>query len=99
MRTKFVMILVFATIAFNVSYADMAVEPVINKNVHVLRGVTPSQCPTSWMGNPGSADINADTSGGVSNSAVGSGVRSCTGCAFDQASGDCVCATCYDNYN
>jgi hypothetical protein len=92
------LIALFLVLTYTNSYA-IAVEPSINNNVHVLRGVTPSQCPSSWRGNPGTADIQADTGEGMSNSAVGSGVTSCTGCAFDQASGDCVCATCYNNYN
>ena len=85
-------------LTFTNAYA-FAVEPIINNNVHVLKGVTPSQCPSSWRGNPGTTDIQVDSGEGMSNAAVGSGVTSCTSCAFDQASGDCVCATCYSNYN
>jgi hypothetical protein len=79
--------------------AVQVVEPVINKNVHVMQNVTPAQCPTSWRGNASATDITNETGRGTSNYQVATGIQSCSGCAFDQASRDCVCATCYDDYN
>jgi|GEM_PF-4820040 hypothetical protein len=88
------LILIFAGIV-----SAQVIEPVISKNVHVLRNVTPAQCPTSWRGDASASDVENETGQGSSNYEIASGVSSCDSCAFDRASGDCVCATCYDNYN
>jgi hypothetical protein len=76
-----------------------AIEPVVTKNVHVMQNVTPTQCPTSWRGDASASTILNETGRGTSNYEVATGIRSCDGCAYDRVSKDCVCATCYDNYN
>jgi hypothetical protein len=87
------------TLFFSHMAFAIAVEPVINKNVHVMQNTTPAQCPSSWRGSAASSDITTQSGLGTSNYQMASGVTSCVGCAFDSASRDCVCQTCYNNYN
>jgi hypothetical protein len=90
--------LIVGLLTANVSFA-YAIQPVITNNVHVIKNTTPTHCPSSWRGNPGSADVTSDTGRGASNFGIGVGVQSCDSCAYDSASGDCVCGTCYGDYN
>jgi hypothetical protein len=76
-----------------------AVEPVISHNVHVVKNATPAQCNASWEGDIAPASAVDDTGAGSQTILTAPGVRSCSSCAIEQASGDCVCKTCYDNYN
>lgn len=96
--TRLFNILMIGYLAAGVSFAQV-IEPVISKNVHVLKNVTPSQCPASWRGTADPADVITDGSTGVSNSEIAAGVLSCSDCSFDQSSSDCVCKTCYGDYN
>lgn len=75
------------------------VEPVISTNVHVVSGATPEQCPASWSGDIGEDQQVGFSGAGEETSNTSPGVRSCTGCAIDNKSGDCVCAKCYDYYD
>lgn len=78
--------------------ADDVTPPVINYNVHVIKNTNPSQCPSSWNGSISPETITNESQYGTSyGTAIG--VQSCTGCAFDNQSGDCVCNTCYGYYN
>jgi hypothetical protein len=72
-----------------------ASEPLISKNVHVVQNATSAQCPATWRGT-GNPDIAERNTALGQADVVGSDVRSCTGCAIDKKSGDCVCSKCYD---
>jgi len=72
--------------------------PIVTRNVHVVPHATPSQCPSSVESRSspvGQTDLSRFGSGTVESP----GILSCTGCAIDNASGDCVCSTCYDYFN
>lgn len=74
-------------------------EPVINKNVHIIKNATPAQCLSSMRGKAGEAMDTTYTGVGEQDIESAPGVRTCTGCAIDSASGDCVCETCYDYFD
>jgi hypothetical protein len=97
-RILLVIMSAFIFISSNAVFAD-DVEPVINYNVSVIKNATPAQCTASWDGDI-SADQEVTTDGdGMQTSTTSPGVMSCTGCAIEQKSGDCVCKTCYSNYS
>jgi hypothetical protein len=82
-----------------ISPISNAVPPVINKNVHVIQNATTAQCPTSIRGKVGEANVITYSGIGEQDDESAPGVRSCTGCAIDSQSGDCVCETCYDYFD
>jgi hypothetical protein len=72
-------------------------EPVINYNVHV--GHNLPQCNSTWEGRMG--PYSEEILSGIGENAVQTSpvVRSCTGCALNNQSQDCVCKTCYDYFD
>jgi len=83
----------FALIPF--AYAG---PPVINNNVTIFQHANPGQCPSSVKMRGGNYDVTDFSGLGEQDTDSAPGVRSCTGCAIDQA-GDCVCKTCYDYFD
>lgn len=99
MRSFFTLLILQALLfATGTLFAEDISPPSITQNVHVLTNTTPANCPSSWNGS-----IAPDETTGVSGYGIESGtavgVQSCTGCAFDNNSRDCVCKTCYGYYN
>lgn len=80
------------------SQAVLADPPDITYDVPVVANATPAQCTSSWRGDASPAS-GIDISRFGSDSVEGPGVVSCTGCAIDNSSGDCVCHTCYSYYD
>lgn len=78
--------------------AGIITAPSVNRNVHVIQNTTPSGCPRSWNGEIGPEEVSEATGYGMQ-SGTAVGVQSCTGCAFDSKSHDCVCNRCYGYYN
>lgn len=87
-----------AFLACHLLYAQDNIPPVISRDVTVIKNATPSQCTSSWNGqaNP---EIVVNESGYGDNSEIAQGVLSCTDCAIDSLSKDCVCKTCYSYFN
>lgn len=79
-------------------YAIDDIPPTVSRNVHVIQNARPSQCPSSWNGSA-SPEIVQDLSGYGNNTGIAQGVLSCTGCAIDASSNDCVCSKCYSYFN
>jgi len=73
--------------------------PIVSFNVHVFQHASPSQCSGSWRGRVGPEDVSSYTRLGDVNDLSGPVVRSCTGCAVNSRSHDCVCRRCYDYFN
>lgn len=87
------MLFAFASVT---AFAD-AVEPVIQKNVTVMSGVTADQCPSSYKSS-GGVDQETDVDGaGMQTEITSPGVMSCDNCTFQD--GNCVCGTCYTNFD
>jgi hypothetical protein len=74
------------------------VAPAFSTRVHIIKNITPSQCPVTWRGNAQQANptrmIPANMNG-ISTARPSSGFTSCTGCSYEAASHDCVCNACY----
>jgi len=68
-------------------------------NVHVIQNATPQQCTATWKGNTAPRPEVSYSRIGEVTTLSPPGDRSCTGCAIDQGSGDCVCKKCYDFYS
>lgn len=68
----------------------------VKNGEHVLRNITPSQCPASIEGAAGPENVVAYGDDGEYQGTTGPGMRSCTNCKF--ISGDCVCDCTY-NFN
>jgi len=95
---KSILKLLIISISF-IASASAVAEPIVTRNVHVIRNATASQCPSSYNGR-GSDEISTTVSGaGQNNNIATPGLLSCTGCAVDNTSGDCVCKTCYSYTN
>ena len=69
----------------------------ITHNIHINQGT--SQCKSAWRGRVGPEDISNYSSFGEYDSLSAPGIQSCTGCVFDSKSNDCVCKSCYADYN
>ncbi len=85
-------LLLIAILASPLSQA--ADQPMISKNVHVMKNATAAQCTSSYRGTANPDVTQYNTALGQTD-AVGAAVRSCSGCAIDPASHDCVCRTCF----
>lgn len=93
--TSFIALLVLTSTAF----AEDVAPPAISKNVHIMRNTTPAQCPASWEGQA-STEMFAEASGmGLNTGIPLVGVQSCSHCAYDSKTSDCICATCYGYFN
>lgn len=79
-------------------YAIDNIPPSVSQNVHVIKNATPQQCTPSWNGRAAPETV-VDESGYGDNTGMAQGVLSCTGCAIDSSSNDCVCAKCYSYFN
>ena len=75
------------------------VEPDVERNVHILQNATPTACQAASNGSSGPQDVTSDTRYGAYNGTTGAGIRSCSDCAVDPTSGDCVCRICYYYFN
>ena len=93
-RIAFYLLLIGSVAAFAAS-----VEPVINYDVHVVQDAKPDQCPASWEGTIGEDQEVRYSGAGQETGITSPGVNSCTDCAIDKASGDCVCGTCYEHFD
>lgn len=80
-------------------YAVEYSPPSITNNVHVITNTTPQQCPVSWKGSAAPETMTVATGQGLDTGVDTIGVQSCTGCAFDSSTRDCVCRTCYQYFN
>lgn len=94
----FLIILMSCFFGCSTVLAEVITPPVIKHNVTVIKNSSASECPTAWNGSVAPETIT-DVSGYGVNSGTAIGVFSCTGCGFDSASGNCICKTCYGNYN
>ncbi len=92
---KQLILIIIALIGFSSVFS--AVEPAISYNVHVIQNASPGQCQPSMRNDTGPGDTQNNTRFGQLDTS-NPGVRSCTGCAIDSQSGDCVCRTCYTHY-
>lgn len=95
MKASFITLIlhVFLFISFSV-FAQAPVN--ITHDVHVNQG---GQCPSTWRGRVGPEDTANYSSFGEYNALSAPGILSCTGCARDPQSNDCICHTCYADYN
>lgn len=90
----------FLCISFSAPlFAEGMSEPVISHNVPVMQNSSPSQCPTSWRGAVSPEAVTDLSDYGIDTGVEMVGVQSCSSCAFDQTSGNCICGTCYGYYN
>lgn len=74
------------------------VAPSFSTKVHILKNVTPAQCPSTWRGNAQQANptmMIPSNMNGISQARPTSNFQSCSGCSYDKASHDCVCNACY----
>ena len=86
-------------VLYSIFTATMAfAEPIVTNNVHVFPNATPTQCTADWNGDSQPIEDEFATGSGGGN-IITPGMLSCTGCAIDTSSGDCVCKTCYDYTN
>lgn len=89
---------VFLLLSSTATFAYV-VAPVINYNVHVLKNATPAQCTSSMESEIGAEITQVDSAYGNNDELTSPGVQSCTDCAIDSQSKDCVCGTCYQHFN
>lgn len=76
-----------------------AAQPIITYNVVVKQNTDAAHCPASWGGESGN-DILTEVSGqGINDGIDTAGIESCTDCAFDAKTHNCVCKTCYGYYD
>lgn len=92
-------ILISLMLIVNVAYAQGGDEPLISKNVTVIPKGGSGQCTPSWKGRTYPEAETVLSGAGETQAQTGAMLRSCTDCAVDSQSGDCVCGTCYDYYN
>jgi hypothetical protein len=91
---RFIALMSFSA-AFIMWAPVFALPPVVNYNVEVMQNATPAQC-TDWRGQIAPEENAVAVSTPAGESTFGSpGIRSCTGCNVN-ASGACICNTCYD---
>ncbi len=88
----------FLFIAYSTAFA-FAVPPVIQHNVLIIHDASPNQCPSSMQGDMTAEVDNVASAFGGDDELTSPGVQSCTGCAIDQQSGNCVCSTCYKHFD
>lgn len=97
MKRSIICLILMMLSIFSIVFAQQG--PMIQNNVHVLQNATPSTCQAAASGRAGPADMVGYSGGGEFSGTTGPGVRSCTGCAVDNNSGDCVCKICYYYFN
>lgn len=90
--------LILLTFRFSMAQVQLITPPSITHNVVVQQNVQPSQCPSSYRGQTSQRTATVISGYGMDTSVSQVGVLSCTGCIINNA-GDCVCDTCYGNYN
>lgn len=93
MRNYFILLI---SLFFINAYAQ---STIVSHDVHVLQNATQSQCMNYRGGYAGEADVEAFTSYGGFTGTSGAGVQTCSDCAIDPNSNDCVCRTCYSYFN
>lgn len=95
---KKILIICFILFFNPLGFAQMNITPPsITHNVTVMQNASPSQCSGSWRGQADPQSATFVSGYGMDTGVTQVGVLSCTGCSLNN--GNCVCNTCYGNYN
>jgi hypothetical protein len=88
-------LVILCSLFFKMSSAFAVVSPVIQHNVSILQNATPAQCRAAQQGRAAPTDVESYSGFGEYTGLSSPGMRSCSGCAVNSQSEDCVCKTCY----
>lgn len=96
MKSVFMLLILTSFLVCSMGFAQ---SPLVRKDVHVLKNATDDQCQAAANGRAGPQDMVGYSGAGEFTGTTGPGVRSCTNCAVDYRTQDCVCKLCYYYFN